>query len=172
MTFNSVNNSFTILYLYHMLTSLPSQTGVHGLVLKMAFFSSVQFSCSVVSDSLQPHGLQYARLPCLSPTPRAHSNSCPLSWWSHPTISSSVVPFSSCLQSFSASESFPMSSVLLIRWPKYRSFSFNISPFNDYSGLISFRIDWLDLLEVQGTLKSLLQTTVQNYQFFSTLLSL
>ena len=62
-------------------------------------FSSVQFSCSVVSDSLRPHGLQHARLPCPSPTPRAYSNSCPLSWLCHPAISSSVVPFSSCLQS-------------------------------------------------------------------------
>ena len=72
-------------------------------------FSSVQFSCSVVSDSLRPHGLQHARPPCPSPTARVHSNSFPLSWWCHPTISSSVVPFSSCLQSFPASGSFPMS---------------------------------------------------------------
>ena len=70
---------------------------------------SVQFSHSVVSDSLRPHGLQYARLPCPSPTPGAYSNSCPLSRWCHPAISSSVVPFSSCLQSFPASGSFPMS---------------------------------------------------------------
>ena len=68
-----------------------------------------QFSCSVMSDSLWPHGLQHARLPCLSPTPRACSNSCPLSLWCHPTISSSVVPLSSCLQAFPASGSFPMS---------------------------------------------------------------
>ena len=71
---------------------------------------SVQFSCSVMSDSLWPHGLQHARLPCPSPTPRAYSNSCPLSQWCHPTISSSVVPFS-CLQSFTASGSFPMSQL-------------------------------------------------------------
>ena len=69
----------------------------------------VQFSCSAVSDSLQPHGLQHARPPCPSPTPRACSNSCPSSWWCHPSISSSVIPFSSCLQSFPASGSFPMS---------------------------------------------------------------
>ena len=72
-------------------------------------FSSVRFSHSVVSGSLWPHGLQHARLPCPSPTPRAYSNSCPLSWWCHPTISSSVVPFSSHPQSFPASGSFPMS---------------------------------------------------------------
>ena len=65
------------------------------------WFSSVQFSCSVVSNSLRPHGLQHARLPCPSPTPGACSNSCPLSWWCHPTISSSVIPFSSCLHSLS-----------------------------------------------------------------------
>ena len=70
---------------------------------------SVQFRCSVMSDSLQPHGLQHARPPCPSPTPRIYSNSCPLSQWCHPTISSSVVPFSSCLQSFPASGSFLMS---------------------------------------------------------------
>ena len=69
----------------------------------------LQFSCSVLSDSLWPHGLQHARLPCPSPTPRAYSNSCPSSWWCHPTISSFVVAFSSCLQSFLASGSFPMS---------------------------------------------------------------
>ena len=77
--------------------------------LRVATFSSVQFSRSVVSDSLWPHESQHARPPCPSPTPRAYSNSCPLSWWCHPTISSSVIPFSSCLQSFLASRSFLMS---------------------------------------------------------------
>ena len=72
-------------------------------------YNSVQFSRSVVSNSLRPHGLQHARLPCPSPTPRAYSNSCPLSQSCHPTISSSVIPFSTCLQSFPASGSFPMS---------------------------------------------------------------
>ena len=85
----------------------------------------VHFSCSVVSDSLRPHGLQHSRLPCPSPTPGAWSNSCPLSGWCHSTISSSVIPFSSHLQSFPASGSFPM-SVLHIRWPNYWSIS--ISP--------------------------------------------
>ena len=115
---------------------------------------SVQFSHSVVSNSLQLYGLQHTRLPCPSPTPGACSNSCPLSWWYHPAISSSVNPFSSCLQSFPASES-SSESVLHIRWPKYWSFS--ISPSNEYSGLISLRMDWLDLLAVQRILKSLLQ---------------
>ena len=108
----------------------------------------------VVSYSLLPHGLQHTRLPCPSLSPRVCSNSCPLSQWCHPTSSSSVTPFSSCLQSFPASGSFPMTA-FHIRWPKYRCFS--ISPSNEYPGLISFRIDWFDLLAVQETLKSLLQ---------------
>ena len=128
-----------------------------------AKFSSVQFSHPVVSDSLQPQGQQHARPPCPSPTPRVCSNSSPLSHWCHPTIPSSVAPFSSCPQSFPASGSFQMSrvfsneSALCIRWPKYWSFSFNISPSSEHSEPISFRMDWLDLLAVQGTLKSLLQ---------------
>ena len=118
---------------------------------------SVQFSHSVGSNSLRPHELQHARPPCPSPTPGAHSNSHLSSRWYHPAISSSVVPFSSCPQSLPASGSFPNESALHMRWPKYWSFSFSISPFSEYSGLISFRMDWLDLLAVQGTLKSLLQ---------------
>ena len=99
-------------------------------------FSSVTQLCLI----LWPHGLQHARPPCLSPTPRVYANSYPLSRWCHPAISSSVIPFSSCLQSFPASGSFQMSqSALCIRWPKYWSFSFNISPSNEHSGLISFR---------------------------------
>ena len=105
-----------------------------------------------MSDSLWPHGLQHARPPCPSPTPGDYSNSCPLSRWCHPAMSSSVVPFSSCPQSFPASW-----SALHIKWPKYWSFSFSISPSNEHPGLIPFRMDWLDLPAVQGTLKSLLQ---------------
>ena len=123
----------------------------------LIMFASVQFSRSVVSDSLRPHEPQNARPPCLAPTPRVHPNPCPSSQWCHPTISSSIVPFSSCPQSLPASGSFQMSQLFSFRWPKYWSFSFNISPSNEYSGLISFRMDWLDLLAVQGTLKSLLQ---------------
>ena len=119
-------------------------------------FSSVQFSPSVVSDSWQPHGLQHARLPCPSLPPRVCSNSCPLSQLCYLTISSSVVPFSSCLQSSPSSRSFPSESALHIRWPKYWSFSLSISPFSEYSGMISFSIDWFDLA-VQGSLKSLFQ---------------
>ena len=85
------------------------------------------------------------------------SNSCPLSWWCHLTISSSVVPFSSCLQSFPASGSFPRSQLFTSGGPSYWSFSFSICPSNACSGWISFRIDWFDLLAVQGTLKNLLK---------------
>ena len=119
-------------------------------------FSSVQFSCSVVSSSLQLHELQHSRPPCPWPTPGAYPNSCPLSRWYHPTTSSSVIPLSSCPHSFPASGSFQMNeSALRIRWPEYGSFSFSISPSNEHSGLISFWMDWLDLLVVQWTLKSL-----------------
>ena len=114
-----------------------------------------QFSYSAMSTSLQLHGLKHGRLPSPLPYPGACSNSCPLSQWCYPTISSSVFPFSFCLQSFPAWV-FSNESAPHIRWPKYQSFIFNISPFNEYSGLISFRMDWLDLLVVQGMLKSLL----------------
>ena len=110
-----------------------------------------------MSDSLQPHELQHARPPCPSPTPGVHPNPSPSSRWCHPTISSSVVSFSSCSQSFPVSGSFPVSLALLIGWPKYWSFSVSITPSNEHPGLISFRMDRLDLLAVQGTLKSLLQ---------------
>ena len=116
-----------------------------------------QFSCSVVSDSLWPHGLQHARPPCPSPTPGVYSNSCLLSPWCHPTISSSVVPFSSCPQSFLASGFFPMSQFFASGGQNIGSFSFNISSSNEHPRLISFRMDWLDLLALQRTLKSLLQ---------------
>ena len=101
-----------------------------------------------MSSSLQPHGLQHMRLPCPSLSPGIRSDSCPV-------MPSSF--FSFCLQAFPASGSYPSESALCIRWPKYWSFSFSISPPSEYSVLISFRMDWLDLLAVQGTLKSLLQ---------------
>ena len=106
----------------------------------------VQFSRSVVSNSLRPHEPQHARPPCPSPTPGVHPNPCPSSQWCHPIISSSIIPFSSCPQFFPAA--------LRIRWPKCWSFSFNISPSYEHPGLIPFRMDWLDLLADQRTLKS------------------
>ena len=119
-------------------------------------FNSDQLSHSVMSNSLWPHGLQHTRLPCPSWIPRAYSNSCPLSRWCHPTISSSVIPSSSCLQ-FPSIRVFLNELVLHIRWPKYWSFSFNINPCNEYSGMVSFRMDWLDILAVEGIFKSFLQ---------------
>ena len=110
-----------------------------------------------MSDFLWPHEPQHARLPCPSPTPRVYLNSCLLSRWCHPTISSSVVPFSYCLPIFPSIRVFSNESALRIRWPKYWSFSFSICPSNEYSGLIPFWIDLFNLLEVQRTLRSLLQ---------------
>ena len=133
-----------------------------------------QFSRSNMSGSLQPHEPQHARPPCPSPTLWVHPNPCLLSQLCHPTISSSVVPFSSCPQSFPASGYFQMSQLFTF-WhqvAKVWSFSFSISPSNEYSELISFRMDWLDLPAVQGTLKSLLQHHSSKHQFFSTQLSL
>ena len=110
-----------------------------------------------MSNSLQPYKLQHARPPCPSLTPGVYPNPCPSSWWCHPTTSFSVVPFSSCPQSFPASGSFPMSQLFATWWPKDWSFSFNISPSNEHTGLISFRMDWFGLFAVQGTVTSLLQ---------------
>ena len=132
------------------------------------YISSVQ---SLSCVSLRPHESQHARPPW-EPTPRVHSNSCPSSRWCHPAISSSVVPFSSCPQPLPATE-----STLHMRWPKYWSFSFSIIPSSEHPGLISFRMDWLDLLAVLGTLKSLLQhrsskaSILQHSAFFTVQLS-
>ena len=112
---------------------------------------SDQISCSVVSDSLRPHESQHARPPC-PPTPGVHSDSRPPSQWCHPAISSSVLP--PILPSIRV---FSNESTLRMRWPKYWSFSFSVIPSKEIPRLISFRMDWLDLLAVQGTLKSLLQ---------------
>ena len=133
-------------------------SGIQGFfnICKSISVISDQISRSVVSDSLRPHELQHARPPCPSPTPGVHSDSRPSSQQCHPAISSYVVPFFSCPQSLPASV-FSNESTLRMRWPKYWSFSFSINPSNEHPGLISFRTDWLDLLAVQGTLKSLLQ---------------
>ena len=114
-------------------------------------FSLVQFSHSVMSDSLWPHGLQHARLPCPSPNPGAYSNSCPSSRWCHPSISSSVVPFSSCLQSFPASGSFRFASG---GQSTRVSASVSVLPVNIQD---RFPLGLTDLITLQGTLKSLLQ---------------
>ena len=118
---------------------------------------SVQFSCLVVSDSLRPHGLQHARLPCPSPTPRACLNSCPSCQWCHPTIWSSVTPFSSCLQSYPASGSFPVRQFFASGGQSIGvSALASVLPMNIQDWLL-WGLTGLDLLAVQGTLKSLLQ---------------
>ena len=137
-----------------------------------AIQSQFQFSRTLVSDSLQPHGLQHARLPCPSPTPRACSNSCPSSWWYHPTISSSVLPFSSCLQSFPASGSFPMSQFFASGGQSIEaSASVSVLPMNiqDWCplGLTS-----LSSLQSKGLSRVFSNPTVQKHQFFGTQLCL
>ena len=122
-----------------------------------ALFMLLFFSLSVISNFLWLHGLQHARFPYPSLSPIVCSNSCPLSQWCHPTISFSVTPFSSYPQSFTSLAYFPMNWLFASGGQSGWSQSFSISPSNEYSGLISFRIDWFDLLAVQGTLKSLLQ---------------
>ena len=147
--------------------SIVSTTICHST----ATLSSVQFSRSVVSDSAT-HGLQHARPPCPSPTPGIYPNSCPLSQWSHPAhlILCRLLLLPPSI--FPSIRVFSNESALHIRWPKYWSFSFNIHPSNEYSGLISFRMDWLDLLAVQGLSRVFSNTIVQKHQFFNTQLSL
>ena len=112
---------------------------------------------SVLFNSLWPHKTQHPRPPCPSPTPRVHPNSCALSQWCYPTISSSVISFSPLALNLSQHQGLFKGVISLHQVVKYWSFSFNISPSNEHPGLISFRMDWLDLPAVQGTLKSLLQ---------------
>ena len=135
-------------------------------------FSSVQFSCSVVSDSLQPHEPQHARPPCPSPTSRVHPNACPLSRWCHPTISSSVVPFSSCPQSVPASESFQMNQLFTSGGQSIGvSASASVPPMNtrDWSPL--GLTGWISL-QSKGLSRVFSNTTVQKHQFFGAQLSL
>ena len=129
---------------------------------------SVQFSCSVMSDSLWPHGLQHTSLPCPSPTPGAYSNWCPLSWWYHPTISSSVVPFSSSLQSFPASGSFQVSQFLASGGQSIgvsASASILLMNFQDW-----FPLGWTGWISLQsmGLSRVFSNTTVQKHQVFGT----
>ena len=138
----------------------------------MASISSVQFSRSVVSDCLRPHESQHARPPCPSPTPGVYPNSCPLSRWCHPTISSPVVPFSSCPQSFQASGSFPMSQL-------FTSGSQSIGVSASTSALPMNTQDWSPLgwtgwisLQSKGLSRVFSNTTVQKHQFFGVQLSL
>ena len=131
----------------------------------LIFFSS-QFSLSVLSDSWWPHGPQHAKPPCPSPTPGVYSNSCPLSQWCHPTISSSVVPFSFRLQSFPVSGSFPISQFFTSGGQNTGiSASASVLPMN-IQDWFPFRMDWLISLQSKGLSRGLSSTTVQKCQFF------
>ena len=132
--------------------------------------NSESVSRSVVSDSLWPHGLRHARPPCPSPTPGAYSNSCPLSWWCHPTISSSVIPFSSLLQSFPASGSFPMSQLFASGGQSIGA-SASVLPMNIHDW---FSLGWTGWISLQskGLSRVFSNTTVQKHQFFGAQLSL
>ena len=139
----------------------------HFISLYFHFFSCCYLVTKLCLILFDPHGRWHAGFPCPSPSPRVDSNSYPLSQWCYPTISSSVIPFSSCPQSFPAqglfqwvSSSHQVAKVLELQLQHQF-----ISTSNEYSGLISFRIDWFDLLAVQGTLKSLLQHHIQKHQF-------
>jgi len=138
----------------------------------LQIFSSVQFSHSAVSDFLQPHGQQHARPSCPSPTPRVYPNSCPLSWWCHPTISSSVIPFSSCLQSFPASGSFPMSQFFASGGERIGvSPSTSVLPMNTQDWSPLGWAGWISL-QSKGLSRVFSNTTVQKHQFFGAQLSL
>ena len=148
-----------------------TRIGSKSLHCKWFQFSSVQFSHSVVSDSLWPHESQHARPPCPSPTPGVHPNSCALSWWCHPGISSSVIPFSSCPKSFPASGSFPMSQ--LFAWGGQSigvSASASVLPMNTQDW---FPLGWTGLISLQskGLSRVFSNTTAQKHQFFSAQLS-
>ena len=132
----------------------------------------VQFSYSVVSDFWLPHGLEHTRPPCLSPTPGVYSNSCPLSWWCHPTISSSVVPFSSLLQSFPASGSFPMGQLFTSGGHSIRvSALASVLPMNIQDWFPLGWTGWISL-QFEGLSRVFSNTTVQKHQFFGAQLSL
>ena len=133
------------------------------------YLSSVQFSHSIMSDSLRPHELQNARPPCPSPTPGVHPNPCPLIQWCHPAISSSVIPFSSCPQSFPASGSFPMSQ--LFAWGGQSigvSGSSSVLPMNTQDWSPLGWTGWISL-QSKGLSRVFSNTTVQKHQFYSTL---
>ena len=153
---NSDGDTWHLLYLF-------------GIV--MYFISSVQFSCSIMSDSLRPHESQHARPPCPSPSPRVYSNWCPSSQWCHPGISSSVIPFSSCPQSLPASGSFPMSQ--LFTWGSQTtgiSASGSVLPMNTQDWSPSGWTGWISL-QSKGLSRVFSNTTGQKHQFFSAQLS-
>ena len=173
--FSSWANSFLLTLMSIIQRNLSLFFIVIGSFTSLCFiivFSSVQFSRSVVSDSLRPREQQHARRPCPSPTPGVYSNSCPLSQWCHPTISSSIVPFSSCLQSFPNSGSFQMSQLFSWGGPNIGvSASTSVLPMNTQ---VWFPLGWTGWISLQskGLSRVFSNTTVQQHQFFGTQLSL
>ena len=174
-------NTFTFIFMWSILKNVPS--ALEKNVLSAAFrwnavfmyikliWSSVQFSHSVMSDSLRPHELQYTRPPCPLLTPGVHPNPCPLRWC-HPTISSSVIPFSSCLQSFPASGSFPMTQLFTSAGQSIGvSASTSVVPVNTQNWLPIGLTGWI-FLHSEGLSRVFSNTTVQKHKFFSTQLSL
>ena len=152
-------------------SSLKKQCWVAEVVGGGGQEASVQFSRSVMSNSLQPHESQHARPPCPSPTPRVYSNSCPLSRWCHPTIASSVVPFSSCPQSLPASGSFPMSQLFTWGGQSFRvSASASVLPMNTQDWSPLGWTSWISL-QSKGLSRVFSNTTVQKRQFFGAQLS-
>ena len=158
-------------------THRHTHTGATYLFLPPLFFllsvqfSSVQFSCSVISDSLRPHELHHDRPPCPSPTSGVYPNSCPLSWWCHPTILSSVVSFSSCPQSFPASGSFPMSQLFSSGGHSIGVSVQSVPPLNTQDWYPLGWTSWISLLS-KGLSRVFSNTTVQKHQFFGAQLSL
>ena len=131
---------YFILILFWIMIVIKPANNLFNILSRCICLTILLFSCSVMSYSLRPHGLQHTSVPCYSLSPEVWSNFCLLNQWCHPTISSSVVHLSFCLQSFPAPGSLPMNQ-FFAQWPKYWSFRFSISLSNEYSGLISFRID-------------------------------
>ena len=154
------------------LVSIPFPSKMNDKDLHANSLFSVQFSCSLMSNCLWPHELQHSRLPCPSPTPGVHPNPCPLSWCCHATISSSVVPFSSCSQSFLASGSLQMSQLFASGGPSIGvSASTAVLPRNTQDWSPLGWTGWISLLS-KGLSRVFSNTTVQNHQFFGTQLSL
>ena len=147
-----------------LMKSLPS---TRFLACRLVYKGSVQFSCSVVSDYLWPHEPQHARPPCPSPTPGVHQNPCPSSWWCHPAISSSVIPFSSCPQSFVASGYFQMSQLFALGGQSIGvSASESVLPMNTQDWSPLGWTGWISL-QSKGLSRVFSNTTAQKHQFFS-----
>ena len=162
---------YSVIWMYH---NLCNQYAIVGYLscIHLSPFSSVQFSCSVVLDSLQPHGLQHARPPCPLPTPAVHPNPCPLSQWCHPTISSPVIPFSYSPQSFPVSGSFQMSQPFTLGGQRVGvSASTSVLPMNTQDWSPLGWSGWISL-QSKGLSRVFPNNTVQKHQFFSAQLSL